>query len=262
LTGATSTATGTVLTLSDTQNVASVNVILDNEKALRFREATANGTNFVGLKAPATLASDLTLTLPSADGTSGQVLQTNGSGVLSFSSPSSDFVLLATTDASSSSSISFDGYFSSTYKNYQILCSNLTVSANYTTVRARFRRSNADVTSSNYYYVGGRYYIVDANMTAYGSTADNHIGFLNENTASTSGFNSSFMMYLYDPLGTNNYKNITYHSIAFDNGADNRHHWDNGSGGLTGSTSALSGITFSPASGTITRGNFKLYGIK
>ena len=84
LTGATSTATGTVLTLSDTQNVASVNVILDNEKALRFREATANGTNFVGLKAPTTLASDLTLTLPSADGTSGQVLQTNGSGVLSF----------------------------------------------------------------------------------------------------------------------------------------------------------------------------------
>jgi hypothetical protein len=84
LTGATSTATGTVLTLSDTQNVASVNVILDNEKALRFREATANGTNFVGLKAPSTLSADTTYTLPSADGTSGQVLQTNGSGVLSF----------------------------------------------------------------------------------------------------------------------------------------------------------------------------------
>ena len=84
LTGATSTATGTVLTLSDTQNVASVNVILDNEKALRFREATANGTNYVGLKAPNTLSADTTYTLPSADGTSGQVLQTNGSGVLSF----------------------------------------------------------------------------------------------------------------------------------------------------------------------------------
>ncbi|NDB61855.1 hypothetical protein EB001_25955, partial [bacterium] len=84
LTGATSTATGTVLTLSDTQNVASVNVILDNQKELRFRETTANGTNYVGLKAPASLSADLTYTLPSADGTSGQVLQTNGSGVLSF----------------------------------------------------------------------------------------------------------------------------------------------------------------------------------
>jgi len=84
LTGATSTATGTVLTLSDTQNVAAVNVILDNEKELRFRENTTNGTNYVGFKAPANLTVDKTYTLPSADGTSGQVLQTNGSGVLSF----------------------------------------------------------------------------------------------------------------------------------------------------------------------------------
>jgi len=84
LTGATSTATGTVLTLSDTQNIASVNVILDNEKELRFRENTTNGTNYVGFKAPANLTVDKTYTLPSADGTSGQVLQTNGSGVLSF----------------------------------------------------------------------------------------------------------------------------------------------------------------------------------
>jgi len=84
LTGATSTATGTVLTLSDTQNVAAVNVILDNEKELRFRENTTNGTNYVGFKAPTSLTVDKTYTLPSADGTSGQVLQTNGSGVLSF----------------------------------------------------------------------------------------------------------------------------------------------------------------------------------
>ena len=84
LTGATSTATGTVLTLSDTAITTTQNLIIDNDKEVRFREATANGTNYVSLSAPATLASDLTLTLPSADGTSGQVLQTNGSGVLSF----------------------------------------------------------------------------------------------------------------------------------------------------------------------------------
>ena len=39
---------------------------------------------------------------------------------------SSDFVLLATTDVTSSTaSVSFDGYFSSTYKNYVILIFNL-----------------------------------------------------------------------------------------------------------------------------------------
>jgi hypothetical protein len=55
---------------------------------IRLPEDTDNGSNYVALKAPDTIASNLTLTLPSADGTSGQVLQTNGSGVLSFSSPS------------------------------------------------------------------------------------------------------------------------------------------------------------------------------
>lgn len=51
---------------------------------IRLPEDTDNGSNYVALKAPNTLASNLTFTLPSADGTNGQVLQTNGSGALSF----------------------------------------------------------------------------------------------------------------------------------------------------------------------------------
>ena len=84
ITGLSTTATGTVLTLSDTATTSSVNLIIDNDKEIRFREATANGTNYVSLSAPTTLASDLALTLPSADGTNGQALVTNGSGTLSF----------------------------------------------------------------------------------------------------------------------------------------------------------------------------------
>jgi hypothetical protein len=84
ITGLSTTATGTVLTLSDSATTSTVNLIIDNDKEIRFREATANGTNYVSLSAPASLSADLTFTLPSADGTSGQVLQTNGSGVLSF----------------------------------------------------------------------------------------------------------------------------------------------------------------------------------
>ena len=86
ITGLSTSATGTVLTLSDTANTTSVNLIIDNQKEVSFRETTANGTNYVGLKAPASLSADLTYTLPSADGTSGQFLSTNGSGVLSFAS--------------------------------------------------------------------------------------------------------------------------------------------------------------------------------
>ncbi len=57
---------------------------------IRIPEDTDNGSNYVALKAADTIASNLTLTLPSADGTSGQALTTNGSGTLSFSDVAAD----------------------------------------------------------------------------------------------------------------------------------------------------------------------------
>jgi hypothetical protein len=53
---------------------------------LKLYEDTDNGTNFVSLKAADTIASNVTFTLPAADGTNGQALITNGSGTLSFGS--------------------------------------------------------------------------------------------------------------------------------------------------------------------------------
>lgn len=63
------------------------NVQIGSQGDLRF--ADSDSSNWVALQAPTTVASNVTFTLPSADGTSGQVLQTNGSGALSFSTVSS-----------------------------------------------------------------------------------------------------------------------------------------------------------------------------
>ena len=52
-------------------------------------EGSANGSNYVELKAADSLAGNVTYTLPTADGTSGQLLATNGTGTLSWSTPSS-----------------------------------------------------------------------------------------------------------------------------------------------------------------------------
>lgn len=52
--------------------------------SISLAEDTDNGTNKVTIIAPATLAADYTLTLPSNDGDSGQYLQTNGSGTTSW----------------------------------------------------------------------------------------------------------------------------------------------------------------------------------
>ena len=57
---------------------------------IRLPEDTDNGSNYVALKAPDSIASDLTLTLPNTDGTTGQALTTDGSGNLTFGDVASD----------------------------------------------------------------------------------------------------------------------------------------------------------------------------
>jgi hypothetical protein len=114
ITGLSTTATGTVLTLSDSANTTTVNLILDNQKEIRFRETTANGTNYVALKAPASLSADLTFTLPTADGTNGQVLTTNGSGVLSFATPASGIAWQSSVKTSGFTAVAGEGYFCNT----------------------------------------------------------------------------------------------------------------------------------------------------
>lgn len=52
--------------------------------AIRF--ADADRSNYIGFKAPTTITTNITLTLPGGDGSAGQVLITNGSGVLSWAS--------------------------------------------------------------------------------------------------------------------------------------------------------------------------------
>lgn len=51
---------------------------------IRLYEDTDNGTNYTGLKAANAIGSSITFTLPSADGTSGQAIVTDGAGTLSF----------------------------------------------------------------------------------------------------------------------------------------------------------------------------------
>jgi len=49
-----------------------------------LRLADTDSSNYVGFKSPGTVGTNLIWTLPSTDGTNGQVLQTNGTGTLSF----------------------------------------------------------------------------------------------------------------------------------------------------------------------------------
>jgi hypothetical protein len=74
----------TQFTYTDSTNTLSIGGTTTTAGVLRLGEASNNGTNSIGIQAPATLAADTTYTLPSADGTSGQLLSTNASGTLSW----------------------------------------------------------------------------------------------------------------------------------------------------------------------------------
>jgi len=64
------------------------NLIIDDEKEIRFTEEDANGANYIALKAAASLSADVTFTLPTADGSANQFLKTDGSGNLSWGTDS------------------------------------------------------------------------------------------------------------------------------------------------------------------------------
>ena len=104
------TNTGIYFSAADTLDIAtggtrrahfdSNGITIRDRKALRFRD-TSN-SNFVALRAPDNAASDITLTLPSSDGNADDVLQSDGSGNLSFAAlpqavPTGSVHMMATT---------------------------------------------------------------------------------------------------------------------------------------------------------------------
>jgi hypothetical protein len=197
-------------------------------------------------------------------GTSTQVLGVS-SGVPAWTSVSSDYVLLATATASSSATVSFDGYFSSTYTNYVLICTTVLNATSTAIPNVRFRRSNADVTASNYIYQYSGSFI---NST--GSDFDRLAVFNASSFALTKGNKTSAALYapttvieIFDPLNTTAYKQISA-KTNFWNDSVGAGAWFMyyGYGILTDNANALSGITFYMSSGNITSGTFKLYGIK
>jgi hypothetical protein len=106
--GALNVAPTAVVTAADDQNITlspsgtgsvviTNNAILNAQSDLRFGDA--DSSNWVAFQGPATVASNITWTLPAADGTNNQVLTTNASGTLSWTSKD-----VAIVDETSSSS--------------------------------------------------------------------------------------------------------------------------------------------------------------
>jgi len=216
---------------------------------------TATLTNKT-LTAPTIASANLTtaLTLAGAAGTNGQVLTSAGSGLPSWTTPSSGaLTLLSTVTASASTTVDVETTFSSTYDTYLLTLTNVVSSAG-DQIKVRFKLAGAYVTTATYgYHVsimtdGSATYAAQA--AAVGSAATGIL--LND----TNNGDLNMVMRVYAP-SSSVAKQIDFQGTQRHN---NSSRWATGTG-LNSGTGALTGIRFSVDSGNIASGTFRLYGI-
>ena len=173
--------------------------------------------------------------------------------------------LLATTTCSDTSAVTFNGLFSSTYKNYMVQYSDIVNNGTDIAIRIRFRISDSDVTSSNYHWNRNNI-ATNSSSTVNQVSGDWNQSYISAGGISINGSASEYYkgngyFYLYNPLGTDNYK--------FLQGEQNQMNADDTYiqnvryvGNLHSAVTALSGLTIYPDTANFTTGTIKLYGIK
>ena len=172
----------------------------------------------------------------------------------------SDMVKLVDIDVTSGSSVSIDGYFSSTYASYQLIISEHFFASD-TWLKIRFNTGGSTHTGGNWNWVSSY------NLRSSSSNSDGTYGGFNANfcpvTYHTSNGSVGRVVRIFfdDPLVSDKYKMIKCISATYTNGPevlieDIGGYWH-------GSTGVTSGVTLFPnASTTFSRFKAQLYGTK
>jgi len=199
-------------------------------------------------------------TLPAADGSASQVLQTNGSGALSFATPAGGLNLLSTVTASASATVDIETTFSSTYDKYLLAVSGVVMDTDGENFTMRLKIGGTYLATST--YVSFRINGSSASTTVSGENtsvgAPTSSQAVTGSTGNVGGENTSFNMYIHNPASA------TLQKLYFIDGAT---HTPAGEVrlikwvGFNTNTAALTGVRFIPSSGTFASGTFRLYGL-
>ena len=193
-----------------------------------------------------------------AVGTAGQVLQTNGAGAPTWTSQG--LVLLSTVTASSSATMDIETTFNSTYDKYMISVSGLVCATDGAQLQMLLKIGGTYVTSG---YVDHEVrtqssvntYAGAANPVASPGTFVSVHSIL----GNVGGENASFNLYIHNPSSTTLQKLFYFDGVGLTSSGEVR--FIRGGGCNTG-TAALTGVRFVMASGNITSGIARLYGIR
>jgi hypothetical protein len=234
---------------------SSGNVTIQGQGDLRL--ADSDSSHYIALQAPGTVASNVTFTLPSADGTSGQVIQTNGSGTLSFVTPSSNWAVVSTInivsgDASAVFTVGSD------YNIYAISLSNCKNAASENLLEVFVSTDGGSTYVSSYSYGGLR----NSTTSAFGVNQSANIAYRTgvEDPGIASNEEGVYgWIYVYDPSNTTRQKQIVSWTNYYNSGAAPTVNMFYGS---AATTSAINRIKFQWQSGNFGSGRLVLYGIK
>jgi hypothetical protein len=239
--------------------------------------AVSNGTYWQIMSAAGTDGTDVGATLTTqgdilyrdgsglqrlAKGTAGQVLKMNaGATAPEYGTLSSDFVRLASlTPTSQVLEFSIDGYFTSDYDVYKIFLVGVT--ADGQKIQARVNQSGSQMSGSSYVYLANYHDLSTGNTPSNSlihsvNDSQARIGW-NDNEANRRGY---IELTVYDPLNTNRYKRVLYHSASYQSGY---YYHLNGSFAWQGDTNALSGITIKGHSSSynVSADHVYVYGLK
>ena len=236
----------------------------DTPAEVRLNEDTDNGTNYIGLKSPASVSSSVSFTLPSADGSSGQFIKTDGSAVLSFVDVGTTTVLVGTATPSAAATVEFTG-LSSTYFAYVLDMQEVIPATDDAGLIFRMSVDNGStfISSAGAYKYAANYVVDDGTTGAWSDTADTLID-LTLDTATNgvgTGTNESLegRIILYNPSAVA-LKKITW-QVCYTAAAPALIHVGGGAV-LSAVTTAVDAIQVSFTTGNIESGEFRLYGIK
>jgi hypothetical protein len=211
------------------------------------------GNGVVTVSSPST--GTPTFTLPTADGTSGQVLQTNGSGVLSFGTPSAGaMTLIQSLTASNSATLSFTGL--SGYRAYYLLFANMVPVTAGTNLYIYLGYGSTPTYITSGYHIESTYSSNSSMSTQYTLWSAN-IALISQGQQAgaqyaTNGF-----------LTINNTNSSTYPSVQYISSYGNGSaYWtETGSGILASTNGPTTAIQVNYNSGNISSGSVTLYGL-
>ncbi len=204
-----------------------------------------------------------------APGTSGQVLQTGGSGANpSWGTVSSDFVKISSTAVGNVQTVNVDGCFNSTYNTYKIFCRDMkggdSSDGNF---EFRLRDNSGNMSSGAWWTANFNAYrqVSANNLTGGGNWGNTNLNFGGWNIPDTdteSGKASyNLELTLWNANSTVNYKNITWDIQGWEQG--NTYTVYSGGSAVFHNTTAATGMQFYKTSGSFaTTGKITVYGLK